>query len=31
MKAIEIVSLSAPEPSALLAPLLEHRAEFLGF
>ena len=31
MKAIEIVALSAPEPSALLAQLLEHRAEFLGF
>ncbi len=31
MKAIEIVAHSAPEPSALLAELLEHRAEFLGF
>ena len=31
MKAVEIVALSAPKPSALLAQLLEHRAEFLGF
>ena len=31
MKVIEIVALSAPKPSALLAQLLEHRAEFLGF
>ena len=31
MKDIEIVALSALEPSALLAQLLEHRAEFLRF